>query len=142
MRKGKKAQATVELIVILAISLLVLSIIIFAGTEHMRTLRLQANLAKAQQAANTIAQTAELVYAHAPGSAQTIVADFPENTAPERVFLQGRFVNIGVYTGNAITDINAKTSMPLKGSLPKTGGVHRIKVESREGYVLITEVEK
>lgn len=134
-----KGQASVELIIVLAIALVVLAVIAFSVNEQMRQLRQNAELLKADTAVSSLADAAEYVNANGVGSKEVFLVEFPDNMDAARSFVKGRLVNIGVYTGSSVSDINAKTSMMLNGSLPSSGGGHRMLVESVRGAVMITE---
>ena len=135
-----RGQASIELIVVLAVALVVLAAMVFSGNEQLRGLRASSELAKANIATTSLSSAADSVSSQGVGSREIIRIDLPESLSASGSFIKGKLVNIAVYTGDTVSDVNSKSAASLSGSLPKSGGVHLMRIESRQGFVEISEV--
>jgi hypothetical protein len=132
-----KAQASVELLVILAIAMTMLGAIIASGSQEMGHGQTMLRLTQAREAANDITHSADVVYKEGDGSVRKVRVTIPDGVAPDRVFVDGRFVNIGVYVEGGESDVNAMSVAQLNGSLPTSPGTYWIYVGAREGCVVV-----
>jgi len=132
-----RGQAAVELIVILSLSLAVLAVIVAIGYGQLSAARSALYASQAQASVNALAHAADAVSQEGVGSRREVAITIPSNVVPERVFIDGKIINIGLYVENGTTDVNALARVPLQGRLPNAGGDYIIPVEAREGFVFI-----
>ncbi|MEM4389630.1 MAG: hypothetical protein QXG98_03125 [Candidatus Micrarchaeia archaeon] len=132
-----RGQAAVELIVILSLSLAVLALIVAIGYAQLSAARHALYAAQAQASLNALADAATAVSQQGVGSRREVAITIPPTAIPERIFIDGRIINIGLWVENGTTDINVLASVPLQGRLPNTSGDYIIPVEAREGFVMI-----
>ncbi|MFH1447762.1 MAG: hypothetical protein ABIG39_02770 [Candidatus Micrarchaeota archaeon] len=132
-----KAQASVELLIILAITMTFLGAIIMSGTKQLQHGQTMLRLTQARAAVNDISHAADIVYKEGDGSVRKVRITIPDGVAPERVFVDGRFVNIGVYVEGGDSDVNAMSIAELNGALPAQPGTYWIFVAAMEGCVVV-----
>ncbi|MBI4399528.1 hypothetical protein HY570_02155 [Candidatus Micrarchaeota archaeon] len=135
----KKGQTTVEFLIILVITMTIFTTLVFVVNQQLES---QTNIFRSTQAQNTInaiISAAELTYSEGSGSSRAITITIPDGIEPQRTYIDENYVNIALYIGNDISDINGKSSVKLLGSLPKEAGTYTINVISKEGYVVIGE---
>jgi hypothetical protein len=137
-----KAQASVELLIILAIAMTLLGAIIVSGSRQMAHGQTMLRLTQARSAVNDLANAADVVYREGEGSVRKVSVTIPDAVAPDKVFVDGKFINIGVYVEGGETDVNALSVAELFGELPKTPGTYWVFVGAKGGCVVIgTEIE-
>ena len=135
--KARKAQAAVELLIILAIAMTLLGAVIVTGSRQLAHGQTMLRLSQARSAANDITHAADVVYKEGEGSVRKVRITIPDGVAPERVFVDGQFVNIGVYVEGGESDINAMSVAKLNGALPADPGSYWVYVGAREGCVVV-----
>lgn len=132
-----KAQASVELLIILAIAMTLLGAIITSGSRQLQHGQTMLRLTQARSAVNDLAHAADVVYSEGEGSVRKVRVTIPDGVAPDRIFVDGRFINIGVYVEGGDSDVNAMSMAQLKGSLPDSPGTYWIYVGNNNGCVAI-----
>ena len=132
-----KAQASVELLIILAIAMAMLGAIIATGSKQLNHGQTMLRLTQARAGVNDLAHAADLVYREGEGSVRKVRVTIPDGVAPERIFIDGRFINIGVFVEGGESDVNAMSTAQLKGSLPDSPGTYWIYAGERSGCVVI-----
>ncbi|MEM3400281.1 MAG: hypothetical protein QXP42_05610 [Candidatus Micrarchaeia archaeon] len=136
----RKAQSSTELVVILAVSLLFLSAIVIFAYNNIKSLEEMMRVSKTREAVEKIADACERVYYAGLGSREIVMIEIPSGALPERVFISGNVINIGVGSNVSYTDINTRANVPVIGILPNTSGVHAVLVEAKNGYVRVGNV--
>ncbi|MEM3030519.1 MAG: hypothetical protein QXH27_02180 [Candidatus Micrarchaeia archaeon] len=132
-----RGQAAVELIVILSLSLAVLAVIVAIGYGQLSAARHSLYASQAQASLNALADAAAAVSQEGVGSRREVAVIIPPTVVPERVFIDGRIINMGLWVENGTTDVNVLAPVSLQGRLPNASGDYIIPVEAREGFVLV-----
>lgn len=132
-----RGQASVELLIILSVSLVALAAIVSFAYQEMDNAKTAENISKTQLALNSVADASEQVWSEGVGSQRLVQIDLPEGIAGERVFIDDHLLNIGVHTPNGVTDVNAYSKALLQGTLPNESGVRFVYVQAAEGFVFI-----
>jgi hypothetical protein len=132
-----RAQASVELLIILAIAMTLLGVVITTGSEQLSHGQTMLRLTQARAAVNDIAQASDVVYKEGEGSVRKIRITIPDGVVPDRVFVDGRMVNIGLYVKGGDSDVNAMSIAEMSGALPSEAGTYWIFVGARDGCVVV-----
>ncbi|MFH0818009.1 MAG: hypothetical protein V1909_05260 [Candidatus Micrarchaeota archaeon] len=135
--KARKAQAAVELLIILAIAMTLLGAVIVTGSRQLAHGQTMLRLSQAQSSVNEIAHAADIVYKEGEGSVRKVKITIPDAVMPERIFVDGKFVNIGVYVEGGESDVNAMSVAKLSGALPGAPGTYWVYVGARSGCVVV-----
>lgn len=140
MLKNRTGQVGIEYMAILVLFLVVLIPVMYIG---MVDIQIQGQTSQARVAVDSIADTADRVYAEGPGSITTVEVYLPPGMNPARSYLNNREVNINLYlaTGSN-TDVYALARGNLTpGPLPTLPGRHVLVVtmNSTTNNVTITE---
>ena len=132
---ARKGQAAVELLIILAIAMTLLGAVIVTGSRQLAHGQTMLRLSQAQSSVNEIAHAADVVYKEGEGSVRKVKITIPDAVAPEQIFVDGKFVNIGVYVDGGESDVNAMSVAKL-GSLPPIEITRRSNESRRENLLL------
>lgn len=134
----KNGQASTELMVVLAVSLIVLSMIVFVyyNTSAERDSRFRAS--QVRIALSEIAGAAENVYIQGAGARTTVFVTFPKGM--ESVSVSGNTILIRLHTRSGVEDIYENLDFNMTGSISEEDGSRWVRLESAEGYVQITEI--
>jgi hypothetical protein len=137
----EKGQASVELLIILAIAMTMLSAVIASGSRQLNHGQTMLRLEQARSAVNDVTHAADIVYREGDGSVRKVRITIPEGVNSERIFVDGKFANIGVYVQGGETDVNAMSVADLQGGLPALPGTYWVTVGARQGCVVVgTEI--
>jgi len=128
-----RGQAAVELVVILAVSLLVLFVIISISSQYLAELGTSKVMAEARNSAEDLAAAARQVYYQGEGSRQQVYVRIPEGVNSSKTGISERTIVINVLG----TDVLARTDFEIRGSIPKAPGGYSVWVTAKRGYVLI-----
>ncbi len=123
MRKFK-AQASTEYIMIIGM-VLVITIPLFYYA--MRESNVNIKLNNAEDAVNTLARAADVVYSIGPGTTKYVWVNMPKGV--ESYSLDEKNVLIQVSIFGSVSDIHASTKVDLIGDIPISPGRHKIRVE-------------
>ncbi len=132
-----RAQASVELLIILAIAMTLLGVIITSGSRELEHGQTMLRLTQARSAVNDVAHAADVVYREGEGAVRKVRVTIPDGVSPERVFVDGGIVNIGVYVSGGESDVNAMSIAELKGALPYESGTYWVYVKALKGCVVV-----
>jgi len=131
-----KGQAAVELVVILAVSLLVLFVIISISSQYLADLGSSKIIGEARNSVEDLAAAAKQVYYQGEGAKQQVFVTVPEGVNPSRTGIGNRTIDINVLG----TDVIATTDFDVRGKIPTTPGGYTLWVTAKKGYVLIGTV--
>ena len=146
IRAGRvPGQASVELPIILGISLIVVLMIAILSSDTISDTARQQSISEARDSVRSLAEAADSVYSQGEGASRTVTVRLPPTTvfganstyigkpagAPSSAL--ARLVNINAEN----SDIQAISSVPLTGAFPSSAGIYRMKVVSRGDYVSI-----
>ncbi len=132
-----KAQASVELLVILAVSMVLIGIILVVSNEEINTVNLTKANYDAQYTADKIAKTAEEVFSAGTGTKKQIFVSIPSGIDKTKTGITNNTVRLNING----TDIISEAKVELTGSIPTEQGGHWIWITAYEGYVLVGDVQ-
>ncbi|MFH1586712.1 MAG: hypothetical protein ABID38_02555 [Candidatus Diapherotrites archaeon] len=128
-----KAQTSIEMLIIVAVSLVVLvAVVAFAG-DQIGTINQHTDSDKAQKSVEDLRDAVREVYAEGMGAKKPVFIEIPHSIDPTRTGLEGEAIVINI----AGSDFIAETGITLAGSIPTEPGGHNVWVEAREGFVFI-----
>ncbi len=135
----RKAQVATEYIIIAGI-VMVFLIPLWTYMGGIRDqISIQMMISYAQNAADRLAETAELIYSQGPPAKISIKVYIPGNV--EHVKIGNRTVSLGIRTIAGVSDVFARSRAEINGSLPASQGIYWITVEAQEGLVQIYPME-
>ena len=135
MRKSK-AQVSVEFLMITGFVLVILIPLSVIYYEHLNTMTSEVKGTQLSQLAKDITSKAEEVYYLGPPSKVTINAYIPSGV--EEADIYPHEINFKLRTSAGLNDIFSTSKVNLTGSINPSEGVHKITIEAKEGYVLVT----
>jgi uncharacterized protein (UPF0333 family) len=121
-----KAQASIELLVMLAIGMVVITIVIFFSQQQLATSTGTLNVQQAQAAVDSLARAVDSVYASGVGSMEQVQITIPEGTISTSV--SDKTIGLRMRTASGETDVNARTAANVYGSIPFQPGEYRAQV--------------
>ncbi|QQR92141.1 MAG: hypothetical protein IPJ89_03180 [Candidatus Iainarchaeum archaeon] len=129
----RKAQTTVELMVIMAIGLIVVaSLVGFVGNQIAILQETQAQKT-AQASMNELINGINEVYAQGPGAAKQVTVIWPAGIDASLSSIANKSIRLRVYKSDIVG-----TAIPyITGSLPTTAGTQRINIRAADGYVSV-----
>ncbi|MEM3555132.1 MAG: hypothetical protein QXF56_00180 [Candidatus Micrarchaeia archaeon] len=128
-----RGQTAVELVVILAVSLLILFVIISISSQYLAELSSSKAIVEARNSVDELASTAKQVYYQGEGAKKQVFIKIPEGVNPQKTGISERTIVINVLG----TDVVARTDFDVRGRIPTTPGGYIIWVTAKKGYVLI-----
>ncbi|MBU0460443.1 MAG: hypothetical protein KKH52_04600 [Nanoarchaeota archaeon] len=133
MQKKRKAQASMEYIVIIGIVLvLLIPLFYFAINKSSESIKVN----QAEQVVQSLSQAADEVYTLGSGTKKYVWVSIPGSVQSTSVGDSEIVLVIGM--GEETSDIVGSTKAPVTGSIPLMKGTYKISVEHLEtGFVLI-----
>ncbi len=132
-----KAQASVELLIILAVSMIAIGLIIALSNNEISSINLSKANSDARFTAEKIAKTAEEVYVSGPGTKKQIFVSIPSGIDENKTSVSNKTIRLNVNG----TDIIAETKVEVTGNIPTSPGGHWIWITAFEGYVVIGSIQ-
>ncbi len=126
-----RAQSSVELILILAISVIILSVLINLATTQLSQIKQDYSVRSARQSLNSLIAAIDETFAQGPGSVRFITIRWPEGVDASNTRIVGNSIFLRVYQN----DIIATASPFITGSLNVYPGEQRIKITSHDSNV-------
>ncbi len=129
--KNKKGQASLEYMVMLALSLGIFAAILYVTNSMITSSNTQIGADATSRAVEGIREAADFIYTHGHPSKTQINIMIPSNI--ENISIQNNIVRMGVSSGLSYTDIYRVTKGNMTGdisSICPAGGCH-------EGYYVL-----
>ena len=133
----KKAQVSMEFMIIIGFSMLVIMPVIVLFFSNYQSLADNVYVSHASKAARTIMNSAEKVYYIGEPAQSVIKINMPERV--DEVLIGGNYIIFKVRFDNSVTDVYETASMNVTGSISATPGIKNILVQAHDDYVNITE---
>lgn len=111
-----RAQAAVELLMMVAIGMVVVSIVVFFSQQQLTASAGVLRVQVAQAAVSDLARAADAVYTEGAGARKRLFITLPEGTTSTSV--GNKTITLRMRTPTGETDVNAKTAAEVYGSLP------------------------
>jgi hypothetical protein len=135
-----KAQAAIELIVIAAGIMLVLSMLFeFSQTNLNENISL-IQVSQARDTVNSLSEAATEVHNEGVGSRREVYITIPDGVNPNRILIGNGTITIGVYVASGTSDISSSQlgfTIVQGGFFPTTPGSYWVWVIGKQGYVQI-----
>jgi hypothetical protein len=128
-----KGQGAIELIIILAVSLIILFFIISISNQQVNQLTATKIRSEAKSTVDDLARAAKEVYYQGPGASKKVFVRIPEGIDPTKTIIANKTINLNVLG----SDIPTRVDVDVQGSLPSIPGDYFVWVSAFEGYVLI-----
>jgi uncharacterized protein (UPF0333 family) len=127
-----KAQASLEYMVMLAISLMVFSAVIYATSVLITTSSMQVGVDAAQRAVDAVKTAADFIYVHGNPSRTEINVYIPPNIENFTLLNTNNTIQATVSVGDSYTDIYEVTKGKVYGDLSQVNkeGYYVLRVES------------
>lgn len=132
-----KAQASVELLIILAVSMIAIGLILILSNNEITNINAVKANSEAQNTVNKIAGAAEEVFISGVGTKKQIFVSIPSGVDETKTSVGNKTIRLNVNG----TDLIAETQVEVTGSIPTTVGGHWIWITSYPGYVVIGGVQ-
>ena len=129
----RKAQSSIELVVILAVSLAFLAVMFNYASDQLSKLNAGQGIQNAENSVKGLADAANDVYSQGVGAKKRVFITIPDGVDAGKTGVQGNIVRISVQG----TDVVEAADVNLSGSFPITAGGHFVVVKAKEGYVEI-----
>lgn len=131
--KNTRAQASLEFLILLAISITIITVIVLLAQEQMGTVQMQKQASDARNSLLDISAAAKEVYAQGEGSKKQVYIQLPSGYGPNESFVANRSIRIRADG----TDYVSLENFDVHGSLPGTPGGHWVWVISEGNRVTI-----
>ena len=135
--RKKKAQASVETILILSLITIFLLYIIDVDENILTGVEGDYTAKKMMFTLDSLIQTSNLVYQQGAGAKEKIRLSIPAHV--ESIELNSTVISVKLNISGEENDLYRKSSYPIMGSIPTQMGEYWFLVESHEGYVNITQ---
>lgn len=136
MLKNRKGQIGIEYMAILVLFLVILIPVMYIG---IMDIQIESQTSQARIAVDSIADTADRVYAQGPGTTTTVDVYLPAGIDYAKFTNQEVDINLYLPTGSN-TDVYALSEGNLTGTMPTLPGRHVLVVTMNStGNVTITE---
>ncbi len=136
LKNDKKAQVSVEFLMIIGFVFLILIPLIIAFYQQSYNANTSIRTEQLYKLARSIVDRAESVYFLGKPSKTTIRAYIPHGV--DSVIISGKEIVFRIKVGSEISEIAAASKVNLSGSISPHQGIHNIQIEARDGFVQIT----
>ncbi len=129
----RKAQTSVEFIIILAVALVILLVILGISTQQMKSISVSKSKSDAQASVSELAAAVDSVYKQGEGARKQVFVTIPSGVDPARTYISNQSININVLG----SDVFATTQAEVRGTLPTAPGGYWLWVVAKSGRVEI-----
>ena len=130
-----KAQVSVEYLVILGVSFLILIPFFLYGNQSMVAARDNLRVSMVKNAVEKIGQSADWVYSQGSPAKVTVMVYIPEQV--EAVSIHNHEINFRVRTTAGVTDVFYITKGNVSGNIPNSQGYYNVFVVANDSLVWI-----
>ncbi len=133
-----RAQASIELISILSVSLLVLGIILATSQSAFEDMQISLSAKMSENSLRMLARNAKNAYESGAGSMQKTNLHIPSTVVPEQSYLADNLINLRLEHKYGIKDIPQPFDVPVRGNISFEPGDYEVYAVSHNGYVYLT----
>jgi uncharacterized protein (UPF0333 family) len=133
MLENKKAQASVEFLVLLAVAVFVLTAAVILSSEQLNDMNKLKQQNDARNTLMDISAAAKEVYSQGEGAKKQVYVVLPSTYEPNESLVENNSIKLRARG----TDFIAVEDFTVRGSLPGTGGAHWVWVISEGNRVRI-----
>ncbi len=137
MIKSRKAQLSIEYLIIMSFVLFIILILMASYMIYQQHYESDVVTSQVKRIAITLADTSEEVYYYGEPSKSTVKIYMPPDVV--RVNFSGKGVIFRVRTPGGESDIEAYASVNMSGNLSTSQGLKLVEISARKGYVWIEE---
>src|SRR5271157_706436 len=136
MRKIRRGQVGIEYMAIIVLFLIILIPVMYIG---MMDIQIEGQTSQARVAVDSVADTANRVYAQGPGTTTTVEVYLPAGINYAKFTNQEVDINLNLPTGST-TDVYALSEGNITGIMPTLPGRHVLVVTmNQNGNVTVAE---
>ena len=135
MKKIKRGQSSIELIVLFSLGLAIVLIILSLNQNTISSIASQFEAEKAKSALNDISNAAELVYREGAGAKTKIFVSLPGGI--NKINISSNLMDFSLYSGGNLRNIYRTFGFNVSGNISKEEGNNWVIVESKDGFVSI-----
>ncbi len=128
-----KGQSTVELLVIVAVALVILSVLVGFTSDQVVALQKQQAVKTAELTVQKLVTAANELYTQGSGASRFIEITWPEGVSSSGTRITNRSIIVNVYG----TQVSGTANQPFSGALPTNSGTQNIRLRAMDGYVLM-----
>jgi|GEM_PF-6230854 len=126
LRAKLQAQASIEYMVLIGFSLIVVSILWVTSGSNIENTQWDLQLSYAENSLDRIAQTVDSVYVQGQPAQTYINVDFPDNT--NAVYLGGNSITLELRWKGILRNVTFYTAANMTGNINSAPGRHRLLV--------------
>ena len=136
MNHSKKSQSSVEMIILLAAGIAVLTLIITLSTNILDSSSGRLQRAKANAALDEISHAAQQVYTQGSGSKTSVFITMPDNMVTANI--SGNVISITYFSNGNTEEVYRKIDFTIEGNLPSVSGNTWAYLSSANGIVAVS----
>lgn len=125
-----KAQAAIEYMMIISISLVILIPLFFLVNSYISSSKDELKIRALEDGVDSLAEASDMVYFQGYPAKMSISMYIPDGVQSATV--SGNLIRVNVRTSSGITDIIALTQANMTGVLPTQSGTHKLKIVAQE----------
>jgi uncharacterized protein (UPF0333 family) len=125
---GHKAQVSMEYMMLLGISLIVVGILWVTSGNNITDTQWDLQMAYAKNAIEKIVQTADVIYVQGPPAKTYVSADFPDNI--RAIYIENNTLTMELWWKGVPRNITGFSISNLTGNINAARGRHRIMVSA------------
>jgi hypothetical protein len=130
---NRRAQTSVEWLLALAVSMIILAFLIQSVTNQTGNLQKDFAIKQAQQSMSDLVKEINTIYSQGPGSQTQASVIWPGGIDANASSVSGHSIILNVYQ----TDIVGEVIPPISGGIPTAPGKHSVLVSVAEGGVVL-----
>lgn len=131
-----RAQSSVELLLVLVVSLILLAVLVSFTTEHVTRVQKEQSLRATVESVNRLAREIDAVYFSGPGHVREVLVSLPTGIDSSLSRIENNAIILHVYG----TDVIGTATPTLQGTVPTSAGLSRVRLISYADHVTISLV--
>ncbi|MEK6902911.1 MAG: hypothetical protein AABX02_04990, partial [archaeon] len=133
MMQFQRAQTSVELVIVLAISLVILSVLVNFTTQTLVNIQKQEAVKTAQDSMRSLVEAVNQTFAKGSGSVAFVTITWPPGLDAATATLSGNTIRMRIYD----TDVIGQTIPLVSGNLPTNEGTQRVRMVASDTNVTL-----
>ncbi len=129
-----KGQSSVEMVLLIGITLFLFSIIIYTGLTYLNHLKTTLSLKILRHDVNVLCYYVDRVNTYGDGTTTQTMIYLPEGYNPTNSYIKNNRISFSL--SDSVVD--CMTSVPVVGNPPDTSGKHMAYITKKDGKVSIT----
>ncbi len=133
MHSFKRGQTSVELIIVLAMSLVILSLLVSMTTDTLLNVRKSESVKTAQQSMSTLVEAINQTFASGTGTVRFVTITWPPGLDSNAASLSGNPIRVRLYD----TDVIGVTIPVVEGIVGTNPGTQRVRMRANDTNVTL-----